>query len=299
MARGRPRDPKRDQAFELWKDSHKQMKLVDIAAQLGVSDSKVRKWKAEDKWEEQINGAHQNEKGSAPKKKTGAPKGNQNAKGNRGGKGGPSGNQKAKGNRGGQGGPIGNKKAVTTGEFETILWDTLEDDEKEIWGQIPTDPVVQINHTISTLTIRERRMMKRIQDLKNGLTEKQRRVLMERKTVKKPVEVTDPVTGDKKVVTVPKEEMVETEIEETDFRVIEDILSLEEALTRVQDKKIKAIETKHRLTDRHQLDVDKLDIDRRRLAIEKAKNEGDDNTEDDGFLEALSGKINEVWDEEA
>ncbi|MOA54494.1 hypothetical protein D3C78_1781190 [compost metagenome] len=41
--------------------------------------------------------------------------------------------------------------------------------------------------------------------------------------------------------------MIESEIEETTYRTIDDILKLEEALTRVQDKKLKAIELMNRL----------------------------------------------------
>ncbi|WP_420954614.1 phage terminase small subunit-related protein [Bacillus haynesii] len=74
----RPRDPRRDEAFRLWKESSGTMKLKDIADELGVSSSTVRKWKATDKWEEKF-------KGSAPFR-PGAPKGNKNAKGNKGGK---------------------------------------------------------------------------------------------------------------------------------------------------------------------------------------------------------------------
>ncbi|MRB24848.1 hypothetical protein GH839_29120, partial [Bacillus thuringiensis] len=41
----RQRSPDRDKAFELWKDSGGEMKLKDIATELGISDSQIRKWK--------------------------------------------------------------------------------------------------------------------------------------------------------------------------------------------------------------------------------------------------------------
>ncbi|ARK28784.1 terminase small subunit [Halalkalibacter krulwichiae] len=47
----RQRDPRRDEAFEIWKKSKGEKKLKDIAAELGVSDTQVRKWKSQDKWE--------------------------------------------------------------------------------------------------------------------------------------------------------------------------------------------------------------------------------------------------------
>ncbi len=50
----RPRNPERDKAFEIWRDSGGSAKLKDIAKQMGVPDSRLRKWKTEDKWEEKI-----------------------------------------------------------------------------------------------------------------------------------------------------------------------------------------------------------------------------------------------------
>jgi phage terminase small subunit len=52
----RKRDPRRDEAFEIWKASGGEIKLKDIAAQLGVSDTQVRKWKNLDQWERKLKG---------------------------------------------------------------------------------------------------------------------------------------------------------------------------------------------------------------------------------------------------
>lgn len=93
----RPRDPRRDEAFRLWKESSGTKKLKDIADELGVSSSTVRKWKAIDKWEDKIKGSAPKSNGSAPFR-PGAPIGNKNAKGNKGGNA-PPGNENAKGNR--------------------------------------------------------------------------------------------------------------------------------------------------------------------------------------------------------
>ena len=184
------------------------------------------------------------------------------------------------------GGQVGNKNAVKTGEFETIWFDTLDEDEQELLQLIPIDPMDQIDDKIRALSIRERRMMKRIQDLKNGLTEKQRRVLQERRTTKEPIQVYDEKTGETKVVIRSRDELVITEVEETEFRSIEDILKIEEALTRVQDKLIKAIDLKHRLlqkglgSEEHRLVIEKLkqdmDIAKEKLELEKGKHNDDD-----------------------
>lgn len=240
----RERSPDRDKAKQMWLDSGRTMKLKDIAAELGIGETQVRKWKSQDKWATDLNSNVTNEtKGNVTKR--GAPKGNKNAVGNRGGA--PPGNKNARGNRGGAGGPVGNKKAVTSGEYETIWMDVLEEDEQELVDQVDTDPVHQAGEAIKLLSIRERRMLKRIGKLMNGLTERQRRVLNELKAVKDVMTVHDEKSGVTKTIPVTRTEMVESEIEETTYRTIDDILKLEEALTRVQDKKLKAIELMNRL----------------------------------------------------
>lgn len=248
----RPRDPRRDEAFRLWKESSGTKKLKDIADELDVSSSTVRKWKATDKWEDEFKRSAPKPNGSAPFR-PGAPKGNKNAKGNKGGKA-PSGNENAKGNRGGAA-PKGNKNSVRTGEYETIMWDFLNEDERQLFGEIETDPLFQIDLTIRELSLRERRMMQRISRIENGLSEKQRRVLQQMRKVKDIVQTPDK-NGLVKPVPVMNERLVVTEIEETEMRAIDDILNIEEALTRVTDKRLKAIRQKYdmiRLMDEHEL----------------------------------------------
>lgn len=102
----RKRNPKRDQAYQLWIESNKEKLLKDIAEEVGASPSSVRKWKSQDNWDGET-------KRSAPieKERYDSMKGNKNAKGNSGGK-----------------APPGNKNAVTHGLF--AKW--LPDETKEI-----------------------------------------------------------------------------------------------------------------------------------------------------------------------
>ncbi|MDQ0816059.1 uncharacterized protein YjcR [Bacillus pumilus] len=88
----RARNPNRDKAFQLWKESDGSRLLKDIAGELGVTANTIRKWKANDKWDEEFKGSAPIDKGSAPIR--GAPKGNKNAVGNSGGA--PARNQNAK-----------------------------------------------------------------------------------------------------------------------------------------------------------------------------------------------------------
>lgn len=52
----RARSPNRDKAEIIWLDSKGQTPLIEIAVALGVSDSQIRKWKNQDKWEDKLNG---------------------------------------------------------------------------------------------------------------------------------------------------------------------------------------------------------------------------------------------------
>ena len=113
----RARSPNRDKAKELWLASGKTRLLKDIAAELGVPESRVRKWKSEDKWEAEkgsnSKGAKRNtSKGNAPKRNKGGQPGNKNAVGNNGGA------------------PLGNSNAYKHGGFSKVYWDTLDEDEQ-------------------------------------------------------------------------------------------------------------------------------------------------------------------------
>lgn len=86
----RQRDPRRDKAFEIWKQHNGNITNRAIAEQLGVPEKTVGGWKAKDKWNKKLNGVLQKNERSTPKKeqkrKKGAPVGNSNAKGNKGNK---------------------------------------------------------------------------------------------------------------------------------------------------------------------------------------------------------------------
>ncbi|WP_017814457.1 terminase small subunit [Paenibacillus shenyangensis] len=51
---GRQRDPKRDEAFDIYRSSDGKTSLVDIANELGVSAGTVRGWKAKDGWDTKL-----------------------------------------------------------------------------------------------------------------------------------------------------------------------------------------------------------------------------------------------------
>jgi len=79
----RKRDPKRDEAFELWKQHDGEITNRAIAEQLDVDEKKVAVWKQRDKW----NVVQQTKNNVVQQTRSrGAPHGNSNAKGNKGNK---------------------------------------------------------------------------------------------------------------------------------------------------------------------------------------------------------------------
>ncbi|WP_337982354.1 phage terminase small subunit [Lysinibacillus sp. C5.1] len=267
-----------------YQDYKSGMKQKDIAAKYNVSINTVKSWQQR-KWRSMDNA---NEKVCTPNEKSvqtkkGAPRGNKNAVGNTGGA--PLNNQNAKGNKGGSA-PQGNKNAVTTGEYESLMWDYLDEEERELYGTIETDPLFQIDRNVRELTIRQRRMMKRIKTIEEGLTEKQRRVLQQLRKVK------EAATGaDGQTVTIAKERMVTVEVEETIFRKMDDILNLEEALTRVTSQLVRAIKQKHDIeksNSEQQLKLKQMNLNVKKLKIEIEKIQyGDTSTQESEIAKML------------
>lgn len=232
----RKRNPLRDEAKQMWLESNKQIKLAEIAAKLDTLPSTIRKWKSQDRWDDEINESAPNNKGSAPLRHA-SMKGNKNATGNKGGKGAPLGNDYAKGNAGG-GAPPRNENALKTGEYQTIMWGYLSDDEIELFQSIPDDPIVQITATIKELEIRKYRMAGLLDKAKNELTPSQKKTLKQLREVP----YIQDVQGKK--VRVEREELVVVEEREETLRKLDDVLRIEDALTRVTNQLVKAIKQK-------------------------------------------------------
>lgn len=237
----RQRDPKRDIAKEIWLESKGKKILKDIAQELGVSDSQIRKWKSLDKWGDDLKSNVTNGKSNVTNK-GGAPTGNKNAIGNKG-------NSRASP-------PKGNKNALKTGEYETIFAEYLSDEEKGIYQSITDDPFFVMSEEVRLLKIRQRRMMQRIADAEAGLNEKEQEMLYELRGRKTLIE--SKKSGKKVEVEVP--DLVLTEMKEHSFRKINDVLLIEDALTRVSNTLQKAIKQ-----------LNEIEISGQRLELMKAQ----------------------------
>lgn len=230
-------------------------RLVDISAKLNVPEGTVRRWKSTHKWDSE----------RSDKKRGGQP-GNKNAEGH------------------GGTGPPGNKNAVKTGEFETLFFDTLDEEEKELITAIQPDKEELLLREIQLLAIRERRMLKRIEMLRN-LEEAERNS-----------GCSDDVPPGMSVVkyTSGIEKGKHTELREYEG-VLGQIQAVEDALTRVQARQQKAIELLHKFG----YDDARVELESMKFEIELRKQEGSqEEQEDDGFLEAMNAVAEDVWSEE-
>lgn len=164
-------------------------------------------------------------------------------------------------------GPYRNKKALKTGMYETIFLDALEPDEQDMFDQIDTDPLAQLNEQLIMLSLQERRHMKRVKLLEDGLTDEERKTKQELMQRKDKVPYTSPKSGKAVQIPVVTEGMKVTEITTVVTSKLDKILKQEEALVKTRDKKLRVIN----LIASLQQEEEKLRIARERLELDKYK----------------------------
>lgn len=254
------RSANRDRAYELWAESKGQRMLKDIAQELNVTPNMISKWKKQDAWA-------LGRSPTALKKKGGAPKGNRNGVGKK------------------TGAPKGSRNALKTGEYETILLNTLTEEERQLIPRIQLDKILVLREELMLLTIRERRMMQRIDDLlrksNNGMG------------IAKIVETkgTEPDHRGR----IRDTKSTSTEV----LPILNAVQRIEEALTRVQMRKQMVVDQLHKIENddrQYELALKRLELDTMR--VENAVVVPAAEEVDDGFMAALEAKVTEVWEDE-
>lgn len=184
------------------------------------------------------------------------------------------GNQNAKGNRGGPGAEKGNTRALKTGEYETIYDDLLTDEEKAIMKQQEIyDKKYQIISEIKILSIRERRIMQKIKVVNDGKDLTIIRMSKSASSYKGSGSTTM------------------TEAEST----INIVQRLEEALTRVQEAKRRYIDSYHKIeTDDRKLELDLIRLEMEAAKDDSSNNE---DMKDDSFIQALNDSTEGAWND--
>lgn len=237
----------------------KGLKLIDIASQLGIPEGTVRSWKNRHNWDCNVA----KEKCNVAKRKGGQP-GNKNAEGH------------------GGTGPPQNKNAVKTGEFETLFFDTLNPEEKQLASLIQPDKDQLLLQEIRLLTVREHRMLKRIESLRK-LEEQEPAAGSDEENIHPGMSVTEYSSG--------IEKGKPTELKKYEG-ILGQIQAIEDALTRVQARQQKAIETLHKFG----YDDARLELETMRFEFELLKQDGQsEETGDDGFLDAMNASAESVW----
>ena len=246
----------------------KGMKLVEIASQLNLPEGTVRRWKSTHRWDNERSDkkSERSDKKSerSDKKKRGGQPGNQNATG-----------------------PPGNKNAIKTGEFETLFFDCLNPEEKRLTEMVIPDKEQLLLQEIQLLTVRERRMLKRIEMLRNV----EQSAANENTEQEEQVPAGMSVTGYRSGIEKGKQ----TVLKEYDG-ILGQIQSIEDALTRVQARRQRAIETLHKFG----YDDARLELAAMQLEFEMSKQDvQQEETGDDGFLSAMNSVAQEVWGDES
>lgn len=237
----------------------KGLKLIEISDKLGIPEGTIRSWKNRYGWD---GATLQKKKCNVAKKKGGQPS-NKNAQGH--------------------GAPEQNKNAVKTGEFETLFFDTLQEDEKRLIETVELDKEQLLLQEIQLLTVRERRMLKRIEKLK---------AIEETKAIDSENEIPIGMTVTK--YSDGMEKGKKTKLYEYEG-ILGQIQSIEDALTRVQSRRQKAIETLHKFG----YDDAKLEIAAMQLELQIMKQDGGTTeTADDGFMTAMENTAADVWGDE-
>lgn len=232
-------DARMKQARDLFLEGKK---MIEISELLKIPEGTIRSWKNRYDWD---NATLQKRKRNVAKRKGGQP-GNKNALG--------------------AGAPEKNKNAVTTGEFETLLFDCLDPEEKQLAAAVPNDKEQLLFQEIQLLTVRERRMLKRIENLRQA----------------------DFTTVSRKSG-IEKGKM--TDLSE-DRATLGQIQNIEDALTRVQARKQAAIDSLHRFgVDDARLQIELMKLDMAALKLGGQETE----VEEDGFLEALNTEAGDLW----
>lgn len=248
----RARSPNRDKAYNLWIDSNKTKLLKDIAAELGVSETQIRKWKNQDQWDKLKSNVTKQSRSNVTNKKGGQP-GNKNAVGNKG-------NKQASA-------PKGNLNRIKHGAYQNIYLEFLQDDEKEIYEQM--EAAINLESEIKLLRLKITRLLSRgktffydvfgnkhdklisEEDRENG-------ILACMDQLERLMRTQAAIVGDT--------QKLQLEREKFDFKKYKDEIEL-------------------------QLKKEKLELDKA-----KADNGEDEETEDDGFMDALKAGDADLWE---
>lgn len=136
MTVARARNPSRDEAKKQWLESGGTITTKELAAAYGVPEQRIRKWKSEDKWQQELT--------AEQPKQRGGQKGNQNAAGH--------------------GAPVGNSNAETHGAYSRVHLDGLSPEEREYIESLTLDTEAVMLREYQLLMAKERDITRKIKE---------------------------------------------------------------------------------------------------------------------------------------
>lgn len=275
----RPRNPNRDKAKEIWLNN-KDIKLKDLANQLGETSNTIRKWKSQDKWDEDSSEEEKVVQKKPSRKKSGAPKGNKNALNNKGGA------------------PKGNQNAVTHGFFSKFLPAETMEIMDEIELRSPADMIWDQIKMLYAAILRAQRIMY-VTD-QDDMTKEIRKEKGEFENV---------IDKDGKDIALPTRSEVEYEIQfawdkqasfmNAQARSMGTLSNLIKNFLQISGQDDKRRLELEKMQQSLVVEKDMLDVAKQKLELDKLRIIGDEEEyEDDGFIAALNGKTAEVWNDD-
>ncbi|PHD69287.1 terminase [Bacillus toyonensis] len=290
----------RDKAFEIFKEHNGEITNRKIAELLStsekiVSEKTVGGWKTKDSWTQQLDGVLRKNKRSTPSgkaeyseknSKVGAPKGNQNAVGNPGNKNPKYGNKNAVGH----GPPKGNDNAVTHGLFRKII---PQDDEQamDLLEEIENEDPLNMLFNMIRLKYFNILNSQRIMHVRD-----ERDKTKELSKVKYYLKFNQTEDGEEYIEEIPVEKQWDVQ------QAWDKQANLLNSLSRAMNTLTSMISRFDKLA--HADDKRRLELEQMKATLEKTKadtarikGEDGEEYEDDGFKEALEGKVEEVWDD--
>ncbi|MGR5983861.1 phage terminase small subunit [Bacillus cereus] len=255
------------QKHELAQEDYMQgMKYKDIAEKHDVSVNTVKSWKTRYKWDRK--GVHTKDEKVRTQKKTGAPIGNKNAVGNSGNKNPKWGNKNAVGH----GPPKGNHNAMTHGLFRKII---PSDDPRalELLDEIQ-------NHTELDMLFHS------IQLQYFNILNSQRIMHVRSQNDMSKEMISESRNGDAYTVQFAWDKQANL------------LTAYSRAMTTLSSM-IERFDKLANTDDERRLKIEqmKANIEKTKADTARIKGEDGEEYEDDGFKEALEGKVEEVWED--
>jgi len=288
------RSPERDKAYEIYLQHGGNITNRQIAEQLSIDERVVAVWKNRDGWVKKTSVVqHGNERCTTQakprnkKRKPGGQPGNKNAVD---GNGGP---------------PPRNQNAAKHGVYANVFFDTLDVEEWDLIDNLPADELAHLFDEVKLLTVRERRLMRKIQQIQvRG--EKSRGLIINSVIRSEKKREFDSEADEKLYNRIQQERIADgkklpgrtIDVSTATYDNSDLLLRAHAELTRVQSQKARV------LAQIHQMDVtrERIDLERRKLDLELAKvefaqqvqvDENEDSSSN--FLEAMGGAVSDIW----